>query len=57
MRMSISSRLGLTRFEVGIIAGSGSVNLALSPMLPDPDDSAFSFQPKTFKPQSWLTGN
>ena len=35
---SIPRRLGPANFEVGIIAGSRSINLILSTMLPGPDD-------------------
>jgi len=39
---SIPARLGPVDFELGVIAGTGTINLFLSAMLPDPDDGKVS---------------
>jgi hypothetical protein len=39
---SIPSRLGPVDFELGVIAGTGTINLLTSAMLPDPDDGKVS---------------
>lgn len=39
---SIPNRLGPANFEVGIIAGTSTINLILSTMLPNPDDGKVS---------------
>ena len=41
---SIPRRLGPANFEVGIIAGTKSINLILSTMLPNPDDGKVSVE-------------
>jgi len=41
-KMSIPNMLGSACFEVGIIAGTRSINLFLSTMLPSPDDGKVS---------------
>ena len=35
---SIPSRLGPVNFDLGVIAGTGTINIFMSSMLPDPDD-------------------
>ena len=42
--MSIPSTLGAADFEVGIVAGTRSINLILSTMLPSPDDGKVSVE-------------
>jgi len=39
---SIPSRLGPVDFELGVIAGTGTINILMSAMLPDPDDGKVS---------------
>ena len=39
---SMPSRLGPVDFELGVIAGSGTINVVASAMLPDPDDGKVS---------------
>jgi hypothetical protein len=39
---SMPSRLGPVNFELGVIAGTGSINVFSSAMLPDPDDGKVS---------------
>lgn len=39
---SIPSRLGPVDFELGVIAGTGTINLLTSAMLPNPDDGKVS---------------
>lgn len=39
---SIPSRLGPVDFELGVIAGTGTINVLTSAMLPDPDDGKVS---------------
>lgn len=39
---SVPSRLGPVDFELGVIAGTGTINLLASAMLPDPDDGKVS---------------
>jgi hypothetical protein len=41
---SVPSLLGRANFEVGIIAGTKSINLILSTMLPNPDDGKVSVE-------------
>ncbi len=41
---SVPSKLGKTDFDVGIIAGTRSINLILSTMLPNPDDGKVSVE-------------
>ena len=43
-KTSIPNSLGAVDFEVGIIAGSKSINLILSTMLPNPDDGKVSVE-------------
>ena len=42
--LSIPSTLGAADFEVGIVAGTRSINLILSTMLPSPDDGKVSVE-------------
>jgi pimeloyl-ACP methyl ester carboxylesterase len=42
--MSVPSQLGPANFEVGIVAGTRSINLILSTMLPSPDDGKVSVE-------------
>jgi hypothetical protein len=39
---SMPSRLGPVNFELGVIAGTGTINVFASAMLPDPDDGKVS---------------
>ena len=39
---SMPSRLGPVDFELGVIAGTGTINVVASAMLPDPDDGKVS---------------
>jgi hypothetical protein len=39
---SIPARLGPVDFELGVIAGTGTINFFMSAMLPDPDDGKVS---------------
>lgn len=39
---SVPARLGPVDFELGVIAGTGTINLFMSAMLPDPDDGKVS---------------
>jgi len=39
---SMPSRLGAVNFELGVIAGTGTINVFASAMLPDPDDGKVS---------------
>lgn len=41
---SLPNRLGAADFEVGIIAGTSSINLILSQLLPNPDDGKVSVE-------------
>lgn len=41
---SVPSNLGRAEFEVGVIAGTKSINLILSTMLPNPDDGKVSVE-------------
>jgi len=43
-RMDVPSKLGAANFDVGIIAGTRSINLILSAMLPNPDDGKVSVE-------------
>ncbi|MCU7836091.1 MAG: alpha/beta hydrolase [gamma proteobacterium symbiont of Taylorina sp.] len=43
-KMDIPRKLGTANFDVGIIAGSRSINLVLSAMLPNPDDGKVSVE-------------
>jgi hypothetical protein len=43
-KMSVPNRLGAVHYEVGIIAGTRSVNLILSTMLPYPNDGKVSVE-------------
>ena len=43
-KLSIPKRLGRANFDVGIIAGTRSINLILSAMLPSPDDGTVSVE-------------
>lgn len=39
---SVPSKLGPVRFELGVIAGTGTINVLASALLPDPDDGKVS---------------
>ena len=41
---SVPVKLGRAEFEVGVIAGTRSINLILSTMLPNPDDGKVSVE-------------
>ena len=41
---SIPSQLGPVNFELGVIAGTGTINVFASAMLPDPDDGKVSVE-------------
>lgn len=41
---SMPSRLGPVTFELGVIAGTGTINILTSAMLPDPDDGKVSVE-------------
>lgn len=43
-KMDIPKKLGSANFDLGIIAGSRSINLVLSLMLPNPDDGKVSVE-------------
>ncbi|OEG73694.1 acetyltransferase [Shewanella colwelliana] len=43
-KMSVPNRLGPANFELGVIAGTRSINWILSTMLPKPDDGKVSVQ-------------
>lgn len=43
-RQSIPSQLGVANFELGVIAGSRSINILLSTLLPKPDDGKVSVE-------------
>jgi hypothetical protein len=42
--MSVPNRLGKANFDVGIIAGTKSINLILSTLIPDTDDGKVSIE-------------
>lgn len=42
--LSIPSKLGSANFQLGVIAGTSTINLILSTMLPNPDDGKVSVQ-------------
>jgi len=43
-KQDVPKRLGPVNFELGVIAGTNSINLLLSSYLPDPDDGAVSIE-------------
>ncbi len=43
-RNSIPSQLGPVDFELGVVAGTGTINFILSAMLPNPDDGKVSLE-------------
>jgi hypothetical protein len=43
-QMSVPNRLGKANFDVGIIAGTKSINLILSALIPDTDDGKVSIE-------------
>ena len=44
LQLSVPNSLGPANFELGIIAGTRSINLILSTMLPNPDDGKVSVE-------------
>jgi len=43
-KMSLPNKLEAANFDIGIIAGTRSINLILSTMLPNPDDGKVSVE-------------